>query len=158
MADWGWQPTSGVGPLARAGLRGRAIPFLALYVASMSVAILTTSGVPTLAALGVMLAWTAVAAAAGFLLPWFRWPPSAQVVLPVLTAASIGGMIVAHVPATGISLIMLIPLVWVAIYGSRADIAIVIFACCAALFLPATLFPDEEGGVPLMAFAWRCCS
>ena len=146
MADWGWQPTSEVGPLARAGLRQRAIPFLALYVASMSVAILTTSGPPTLATVGVMLAWTAAAAAAGFLLPWFRWPPSAQVVLPVLTAASIGGLVVAHVSATGISLIMLLPVAWVAIYGSRADVAIVMFACCAALFLPAWLFPDAAGG------------
>lgn len=135
----GWEPVLGTGPLARTGLRQRVVPFGLVYVVAMSVAILATPSVPSWAALGAMLAWAAAAAAAAFLMPWYRWPPRMQVMLPVLMVASIGAFILVDAATTGIALVMLLPVAWVGLYGSRADVVVVLLACTTALLLPAWL-------------------
>ncbi|HSP71680.1 MAG TPA: hypothetical protein VLN26_04875, partial [Gaiellaceae bacterium] len=84
----------------------------------------------------------AVAVAAAFvpvviLTPWERLPQAAQLVPPLLFLLSIALLRDAHEGAvSGYAPLMLVPVLWLALYGTRAELAAGVLVAGLALVLP----------------------
>lgn len=133
-----------------AGLALRSSPFLAILLVGF---LLFTVGSPRhwwwfVAALAVTVAACALAVAA----PWDRLPEILAVTPAVLVVGSIallregqgGG-------ASGFGALFLVPTLWVACYGTRAQLAVVLVAVVLAFWLPIELI----GGSSYPTSQWR---
>ena len=111
------------GPLVGDGRLSRIMPFAATAMLSMVVAVpLTTWTRPGLAIAGSVL--VAVTILGSALVPWHRISPRAQVASPMLFLIATMLLLLATGQAVGspfVSMIVL-PLMWLAIYGDRVDV------------------------------------
>jgi diguanylate cyclase (GGDEF)-like protein len=116
--------------LRRPGLARRLAPFAAppLALAGGNVLILGwvhEKTTPALVALGL----TVVIIAAAFLLPWHRWPELMESAFPLGFIAV--AILLGHVPASHgevFSILLALPVVWVALYSSRPTMLTVLTA------------------------------
>ena len=124
-------------PLARAGLLGRAAPFL-VAMALAPVAVLLPPGAASLDPLAVAAGLTILVAVLGAVFPWARLTvvPITYLVVVALLREADGGA------ASGFAPLALLPVVWVALYGARWQLATVVVAVFAALALPVALVGD----------------
>lgn len=119
----GWQ-------FRRPGLASRAVPF-GLVAVGATVSVLVPDGDvqswPKYAASVVLL----FICAGAFLLPWQRLPEWAPVLVPVLYTISVLELILASGVASGVGLVLLVPLIWSVLYHRRWESACVVVAVVA---------------------------
>ena len=135
----------------RAGLLDRIRPFAwVATVAVIAVAFAPPARIPAALAAGAALTGLAIAAAVA--LPWHRLPAWADVLPPLAYVGAIALLRHAGGGAeSGLVPLFALPLVWSALYGSRAQLLVVLGAAGAVTILPIVLIGD-----PLYPFVeWR---
>ncbi|MER5948528.1 hypothetical protein ABT127_21000 [Streptomyces sp. NPDC001904] len=128
-----WRALAGTdGPLVgrqfrQPDLLPRAAPFALVSVAATTGVLVPDGAVESWPAyLGsvVLLALCA----GGFLLPWGRLPSWSPVLMPLLCTASVLELILATGAASGIGLVLLVPLIWTVLFHRRWESACVVTA------------------------------
>jgi GGDEF domain-containing protein len=142
-------PAERLGPFRREGLLRRTAPFLvAMILAFAAIAMpaseRNTTELLVAAALNVLLVLAVV------VLPWERFPRSADIIPPLaymvvvaLMRDALGGAPSAY------STLLILPVLWVALHGSRAQLAIAVLGVLVLLAMPvlaigAPDYPKEE--------------
>jgi signal transduction histidine kinase len=116
-------PFRGYGPLARVA------PFAVVAVlAEASLALPPGPGSAWATAVSVVLL---LAVPAAFLLPWARLPAWLSVLVPLAYAGSVLALILAAGTTSGVGIVILIPLVWTALFHRRWESAWVVAAVVA---------------------------
>jgi signal transduction histidine kinase len=129
-------------PFQGPGLWSRVLPFATVAVlAEASVAL-----PPGPRSAGAVLASVVLllATAAAFLLPWSRLPDWMTVLVPLLYTGSVLALILAAGTTSGVGIVILMPLVWTALYQSRLDSACLVVSIVAVEII-VSLVPDASG-------------
>lgn len=133
-----WRTSGPEATSAWARLR-QLLPFVAATLATLALTFLPP-GQPRLP----FLAGAAVLMAAGgvvvVLLPWDRWPPTLRVVPPTMYIAAVA--LVRHADGgslSGYSPLVLIPLFWIALYGAKVHLLLVLAAIATMFAVPVVL-------------------
>jgi len=138
-------------PLSDPGAAGRVAPFAGAAIIAVVLVLLppTSSNWPMIAAAAVL---TAVVIAAALLVPWARLPPWCQAAVPLTFFAVVALLRQAGGGATsGYSPLVMLPILWLAIYGSRVQLGFAIVATGATFLAPQILV-----GPPLYpSTGWR---
>ena len=129
-------------PLRREGLLRRSAPFLAVaLLAFAAVPIASAPNHPPLIAAGLLLALIVLA---GAFLPWHRLPPYATAGPPIayflvvaLLVQSAGGGPSGYVP------LALLPIFWLALYGTSSELAIAMVAAFSMFVAPLIFLHDR---------------
>ena len=141
--------TAQVSPFAREGLLRRTAPFLAAMLLSYAAIRLPAterdeSEILIAAGLNVLLIVAVV------VLPWERFPRTADLLPPLaymivitLLRDALGGA------GSAYSTLLILPVLWLAMYGTRAQLAVGVLGVGVLLAMPALLigspeYPDEE--------------
>lgn len=134
---------------AREGLVARIWPFAAVAVLGVGVVAIAPTDSPTLVAGGLLVAATIVMS---WLVPWDRLPPALEIVPPLLFVLAVAFLRHADGGAAS-SLITLqaLPIIWVALFGSRRQVAVIIAAEAVAIVTPGILI----GGAAYPPDEWR---
>ena len=155
------------GPLRKDGLLERGGPFAAAMI--LALAIIPLAPVHAAQPLTAAAVLTAIIIAASVLVPWSRLPRGAQALPPLLYFVVIvflreggGGA------ASGYGPLVMLPILWLLLYGSRNELLVAIFFVANTFAQPLILFsdnPDYAGDwrrvvawmivVPLVAFTLR---
>jgi diguanylate cyclase (GGDEF)-like protein len=143
---------------ARDGLLVRAAPFLGAMLLALAVYPLPPAGnEPT--ALGAAAALSALIALTAAAAPWSRLPRFAEVIPPfayfvviALLRESDGGGQSAY------SALAMLPMFWLALYGTRRDLAVGIAGIAAVFLAPLVLVgaPEYPSGEWTRAILWIC--
>jgi signal transduction histidine kinase len=104
-------------------------PFAA--VAALAEASLALPPGPRSAAAAVVSVLLLLAVPPAFLLPWPRLPPWASVFVPLLYTGSALALILAAGPTSGVGIVILVPLVWTALFHRRWESGCVVAAIVA---------------------------
>src|SRR5450830_739550 len=129
-------------PLSDPGAAGRVAPFAGAAIIAVVLVLLppTSSNWPMIAAAAVL---TAVVIAAALLVPWARLPPWCQAAVPLTFFAVVALLRQAGGGATsGYSPLVMLPILWLAIYGSRVQLGFAIVATGATFLVPRILVGD----------------
>jgi signal transduction histidine kinase len=130
-------------PFRGPGLLVRVAPFAAIAVlaeASLALPPRPQSGASAAVSLVLLLA-----VAAAFALPWPRLPPFLAVLVPLAYCGSVLALILSMGATSGIGLVILVPLIWTALYQRRWESACVVVAI-AAVELIISLTPVTAPG------------
>ena len=120
---------AGGSPFGGPHLLVRAAPF-AVVALLAEVSLVLPGGTGSVPAVVISLVLLAATAAA-FLLPWGRLPGWASVLVPLCYTGSVLALILAAGPTSGVGIVVLIPLVWTALFHRRWESACVIVAIVA---------------------------
>jgi signal transduction histidine kinase len=139
-------------PFLGPGLLARAAPFALVAVAAEA----------SLALPPGTHAWTAVAvslvllAAAGlaFLLPWDRLPAWGSVLVPLAYTGSALALTLAGGTISGVGLVLLIPLIWTALFHRRWESACVVAAIVAAEIIVSVVQSAPDTVIVRRALLW----
>jgi len=138
-------------PLSDPGAPGRVAPFAGVALIAVVLVLLppTSSNRPMIAAAAVL---TAVVISAALLVPWVRVPAWCQATIPLSFFAVIALLRHAGGGATsGYSPLVMLPILWIAIYGSRTQLRLAIVATAVTFLAPQILV-----GPPLYpSTGWR---
>lgn len=136
-------------PFRRAGLIARVGPFAVAAFAGCVLALLPTDSRDP-AALGAGLGISAAVVLAAFLLPWRRlpaWaeagPPLAYLLAVALLREGNGGA------ESGLAPLVALPVIWIALHGSRRQLVLAIAGVAAVFFVPLVAlgepgYPESE--------------
>jgi len=116
-------------PFRGPGLLARAGPFAAIAVLAEASLALPPGPASTRAAAASVVLLVAVAAA--FVLPWSRLPRWMPVLVPLAYAGSVLGLILAAGTTSGVGIVILVPLIWTALFGQLWESACVLAAIVA---------------------------
>jgi len=128
---WATAPPPGGYPFRGPGLLRRVAPFAVVAVlaeASLALPPRTTSTWAVVASVVLL-----IAVAAEFLLPWSRLPAWLMVGVPLTYCGSALALIMAAGATSGLSLVLLIPLIWTALFHRRWESACVVAAAVAVM-------------------------
>jgi signal transduction histidine kinase len=125
----------------------RVLPFAA--VAVLAEASLALPPGPRSAAAVLASVLLLVATAAAFLLPWSRLPDWTPVVVPLLYLGSVLALILAAGSASGVGIVILIPLIWTALFQRRLDSAAIVVAIVAVEIIVSLVPAAASAGVIL---------
>ncbi len=143
------------GPYDRPGLAGRVLPFAVVaIIAEASLAIPPGPTSDSYAVLSAVL--LVMVAAAMFFLPWTGLPRWTTVLVPVAYVGSVLALILAlGGSSSGVGIVVLLPLVWTALYDRRW-ISFVVVAAIANVQLVTSLSPVREPDAVLVrrVFFW----
>ncbi len=136
-------------PFRGPGLWARVAPFAAVAVLAEA-SLLLPSGHESMAAVltSVLLL---LLAGAGFLLPWPRLPGWMTVLVPLAYTASVLALLLAAGSTSGVGIVILIPLVWTALFHRRWESVCVI----AAIVLTEVIVSVTPVAVPAAVIARR---
>ena len=130
-------------PFEEADLALRFAPFISLLLVALAVAPFAYHGM----AAEIKLSWALVALIVGsvFLLPWSRLPASFQAI-PVLLLYVVAALVR---DATGggasvFTALILLPVVWFALYGTINQVLLSVIGCALAIGLPVVLDPGSK--------------
>ena len=133
--------------LADEGLLERVRPFALAALIGVAAAFALPRSVELLV---VGLALTLAAIGAALFVQWRRLPAWTEVTVPILYLAGLGYLrLGAGGVESGMSVLVLLPIVWAALYGGRRDLFVVVGAAAATIILPIVLvgppmFPESE--------------
>jgi len=136
-------------PFRGPGLLARAGPFAVVAVLAEASLALPPGPASTGAAVASVVLLAAVAAA--FLLPWPRLPGWMPVLVPLAYTGSVLGLILAAGPTSGVGIVILVPLIWTALFGQLWESACVV-AAIVAVEVVISLTP---AAVPAVVIARR---
>jgi signal transduction histidine kinase len=130
-------------PFRGPGLFTRVWPFAAIAV--LADASLALPPGPTSTWAAVSSAVVLVAVAAAFLLPWPRLPGWVPVLVPLAYTGSVLALILATGPTSGLGIVILVPLIWTALFQRPWESACVLAAIVAVeviISLTPVVVPD----------------
>jgi diguanylate cyclase (GGDEF)-like protein len=133
---------SGSAVAGHAQLR-QATPFLAAMLAGVAAVHLQTDRAES-SALTIALAIGAVLIASVPLVPWDRLPSLATVMLPLLLLGVVAFLRETTGDTQALTPLILLPILWLALYDSRLGVALGIAAVALALFLPLVATTGAE--------------
>jgi signal transduction histidine kinase len=116
-------------PFRGPGLLARVGPFAAIAVLAEASLALPPGPASTWAAVASVVLLVAVAAA--FLLPWSRLPGWMPVLVPLAYTGSVLALILAAGTTSGVGIVILVPLIWTALFGQLWESACVVAAIVA---------------------------
>jgi signal transduction histidine kinase len=116
-------------PFRGPGLLARVGPFAAIAVLAETSLALPPGPASTGAAVASVVLLVAVAAA--FFLPWSRLPGWMPVLVPLAYTGSVLGLILAAGTTSGVGIVILVPLIWTALFGRLWESACVVAAIVA---------------------------
>lgn len=116
-------------PFQGPGLLARTAPFA--IAAVLAEASLTLQSGPLPVAQVVISLVLLVATAAAFLLPWQRLPDWSHVLVPLAYTGSVLALTLAAGPDSGVGIVILIPLVWTALFHRRWESGCIVAATVA---------------------------
>lgn len=130
-------------PFEEADLALRFAPFISLLLVTLAVVPFAYDGMTA----EIKLSWALVALAVGsvFLLPWSRLPASCQAI-PVLLLYVVAAL-VRDATGSGASVftaLILLPVVWFALYGTLNQVLLSVLGCALAIGLPVVLAPGSK--------------
>ena len=143
---------------ARSRLRRRSAPFVGVMILAIAVLPLPPAG-DGLAEIALASALTALIVGTVWFAPWHRLPAFAEVVPPLsyfvvvaLLRESQGGAL------SGYSVLAMLPVLWLALYGTRDQLAIGLAGLGAVFFVPLVLlgapeYPSTEWRTSIL---WIC--
>jgi diguanylate cyclase (GGDEF)-like protein/PAS domain S-box-containing protein len=130
-------------PFEEADLALRFAPFISLLLVTLAVVPFAYDGMTA----EIRLSWALVALIVGsvFLLPWSRLPASFQAI-PVLLLYVVAALVR---DATGggasvFTALILLPVVWFALYGTLNQVLLSVLGCALAIGLPVVLDPGPK--------------
>jgi len=126
------------------GLMARAAPFA--VVAVLAEASLAFPPGPQSRSAAIVSVVLLLAVAAAFLLPWSRLPPWTSVLVPLVYTGSILALILAAGATSGVGIVILIPLVWTALFHRRWESSCIVAAIVAVeviISLTPVAVPDS---------------
>lgn len=132
----------------RAGLAGRVAPFALVS----AVAVVAAVDAPDLTWLAIGAGLTGATILLALFAPWRRMPPRSDVIPPLVYLAAVAALRHAGGGATsGYAPLFLVPILWLALYGTRAQLLLALVGLGLALLVPIVLV-----GAPLYPFTeWR---
>ena len=138
------------GPFAREGLALRTTPFLVGIVASFGLVLFQAErefpfGVVLAAALASMVAAAVIA------MPWAELPRAAQVVPPVAYLGVVALLVESYGAQSPFSALALLPVVWLALHGTRGELNVALASVAALLLLPPMLVGGPQSAGELRA-------
>ena len=116
-------------PFQGPGLLARVWPFAAIAVLAEASLILPRG--PASMSAVIVSAVLLLAAAAAFLLPWSRLPGWMPVLVPLLYTGSVLALILAAGSASGVGIVILVPLIWTTLFQRLWESACVVVAIVA---------------------------
>jgi signal transduction histidine kinase len=116
-------------PFRGPGLLARVGPFAAIAVLAEASLALPPGPASTPAAVASVALLVAVAAA--FLLPWARLPAWMSILVPLAYTGSVLGLILAAGTTSGVGIVILVPLIWTALFQQEWESACVVAAIVA---------------------------
>jgi len=132
------------GPFREPGLLARVLPFAVVAIlAEASLALPPGAQSPLAVVISVLL--LAVTAAA-FGLPWARLPAWASVLVPLVYTGSVLALILAAGTASGAGIVILIPLIWTALFHRRWESGCIVLAIITVevvISLTPVVVPDS---------------
>ena len=146
-------------PLSDPGALRRGAPFAGVVLVAVTLELMTptaTSRLPVLAAAALVVTVMLVAALS---LPWARLPAWCQVIVPLsffvvvaLLRHARGGA------ASGYPPLVMLPVIWMALYGTRGELRLAIAGMAATLVVPLVLigppqYPASAWSVSLLSVA-----
>jgi signal transduction histidine kinase len=132
-------------PFQGPALWARVLPFAS--VAVLAEASLALPPGPQSAAAVLASVLLLLATAAAFLLPWPRLPEWTLVLVPLLYTGSVLALILAAGSTSGIGIVILMPLVWTALFQRRADSACLVVAIVAVEIIVSLVPVAAPAGV-----------
>ena len=166
VKDWGGlhagrpvQASAGASPLTGAGAMRQGAPFAGVALVAVMVE-LTTAGssanLPVLTAAAVMMG---VLLAAALTVPWRRLPAWWQASIPL--AFFVVVLLLRHAQggaAGGYPPLLMLPIIWIAVYGTRAQLHVAVAVLAGGIFGPilvlgAPLYPPQAWSVSLLTIA-----
>ncbi|HUC22702.1 MAG TPA: hypothetical protein VMA73_08345 [Streptosporangiaceae bacterium] len=116
-------------PFRGPGLLVRVLPFAAIAVLAEASLLLPSGPVPAWAvAVSLILLFTV---AAGFALPWQRLPDWPSVLMPLTYTGSVLALILAAGATSGVGIVILVPLIWTALFHRRWESGCIVAAVVA---------------------------
>jgi signal transduction histidine kinase len=116
-------------PFRGPGLLVRAVPFAAIAVLAEASLALQSGPVPAWAVAVSLVLLLAVAAA--FALPWQRLPGWLSVLMPLTYTGSVLALILAAGSASGVGIVVLVPLIWTVLFHRRWESGCILAAVVA---------------------------
>jgi signal transduction histidine kinase len=116
-------------PFRGPGLLVRALPFAAIAVLAEASLALSSGPIPA-SALAVSLVLL-LAVAAAFALPWQRLPRWLSVLMPLAYTGSVLALILAAGATSGVGIVILVPLIWTALFHRRWESGCIVAAIVA---------------------------
>ena len=116
-------------PFKGAGLRTRVAPFAAIAILAEASLALAPMPDPLWAVVVSVVLLAAVAVA--FALPWSRLPGWLRLLVPIIYTVSVLALILAAGVTSGVGIVLLVPLIWTALYHRRWESACVLVAIVA---------------------------
>jgi signal transduction histidine kinase len=143
------------GPFQGPGLRARALPF-AVVAATAEASLLLPPGPQSWPAVIISVALL-LAVAAAFTLPWARLPAWMPVLVPLAYTGSVLALILAAGATSGVGIVILIPLIWTALFHRPWESACVV-AAIVAVEVTISLTPVLVPGAVLARriLLWAC--
>ncbi|HEY0718400.1 MAG TPA: histidine kinase [Streptosporangiaceae bacterium] len=134
-------------PFRGPSLWPRVIPFASVAVLAEASLILPPGPDSAGAVLASILLLLITAAA--FRLPWSRPPEWAPAVVPLMHVGSVLALLLAAGSTSGVGIVILMPLIWTALFHRRADSACVVVAIVAAEIIVSLVPVAAPAGVIL---------
>lgn len=138
------------GPLRRDGRWVRLLPFAVIALIASVLTVLPSGLKDAEAAHISTVIWSAVifviVVAAAALLPWDRWPPDMQAVIPFGYMVVV--MLLRHAQGSGdagYTVLYILPVVWIALYGPTWQLALALPVVAGLIFLPLVLYQPLFG-------------
>jgi len=127
-------------PLSDPGVLGRVAPFAGVAIIAVVLAIVMPPSSPDRRLLAAAAVLTALVIVVALCIPWARIPAAWQVAVPLSYFAVIGLLRQAEGgEASGFAPLVVLPVLWIALYGSRSQLGLVIAGSVATFLVP--LFP-----------------
>jgi signal transduction histidine kinase len=140
-------------PFQRPGMLARAAPFAvvaALAEASLALPPGPQSSWAVIASVVLLLA-----TACAFALPWSRLPPWMPVLVPLAYTASVLALILAAGANSGVGVVILIPLVWTALFHRRWESACIVVAIVTVeVVISLTPVPAPDAVIGRRVLLW----
>ncbi len=139
-------------PFRGPGLLTRVAPFAGIAVLAEASLALVPGPAPAAVAVSVVLL---LAVAAAFSLPWERLPGRLSVLMPLAYTGSVLALILAAGSASGVGIVILVPLIWTALFHRRWESACVVAAVVAVMVVVSlTPVAAPEGVTARRVILW----
>jgi signal transduction histidine kinase len=140
-------------PFRGPDLRTRVAPFAAIAVLAEASLLLGPAPDPLWAVIVSVVLLVAVAAA--FALPWSRLPGWLPVLVPIAYTASVLALILAAGLTSGVGIVILVPLIWTALYHRRWESGCVLAAVVAVMIIiSVTPVMDPDSVIARRVIFW----
>ncbi|RYV49816.1 GGDEF domain-containing protein [Pengzhenrongella frigida] len=146
-------------PLSDPGVLRRGAPFAGVAFVAVAVEALTATSSSNLPVLVAVVLTVGALLTAAWVVPWRRLPAWSEALVPLGFFVVVALMNHARgAAATGYPPLVMLPIIWLALYGTRGQLRVAIVATAATLLTPLVLagsqiYPTSTWGLSVLALA-----